>query len=343
MKELKIVCVGAGYFARFHVEAWTRIDGVKLIAICDHDLAKAKALAQEFGVDKCYQTTAQAYEESSFDIIDIITPPATHYDLCKEAIAHGKQIICQKPLAPTFEAATRLTKLISKSDVRFMVHENFRFQPWYRKIKELINDRAIGDQLFSLNHRMRMGDGWPDDAYMSRQPYFRQMPRLLIHETGIHFVDVFRYLLGDVTAVYSRLRKLNQHIEGEDCGIVLFDFENGAQAIFDGNRYNESNSDNPRYTFGEMLIEGKEGSIRLLQDGSIFVQKLGAEEEEIGYTHENKNFAGDCVYFTQKHFIDCLRNGDEFETNLSDYFKSIQIQEAIYQSSEAKKEISLIA
>lgn len=342
MKELKVVAVGAGYFARFHVEAWTRVEGVKLVAICDHDLAKAEALAHEFGIDTCYQTTAQAYQEASFDIIDLITPPATHYELCEQAVANNKHIICQKPLAPTFEEAERLAQLISQSAMRFMVHENFRFQPWYRKIKELIAGGVIGHQLFSLNHRMRMGDGWPDDAYLNRQPYFRHMPRLLIHETGIHFIDVFRYLLGEVTTVYARLRKLNQHIEGEDCGIVLFDFENGAQAIFDGNRYNESNADNPRYTFGEMLIEGNQGSIRLLQDGSVFVQKLGREEEEIAYTHENKNFGGDCVYFTQKHFIDCLRNGDPFETSLPDYLNNLRVQEAIYQSAAAKKEISLV-
>lgn len=220
-----------------------------------------------------------------------------------------------------------------------MIHENFRFQPWYRKMKQLLSEGAIGNEIYTLNHRMRMGDGWADDAYLARQPYFREMPRLLIHETGIHFVDVFRYLLGDVHSIYARLRKLNKHIAGEDCAMIFFEFKNGTQGIFDGNRYNEARTPNSRYTFGETLIEGDEGSIRLDVDGSIYVHRLGEAEVEIQYEHSDINFSGDCVFFTQQHFIDCLRSGGEFETNSTDYLENLIVQEAIYESAQSRKEI----
>jgi predicted dehydrogenase len=87
------------------------------------------------------------------------------------------------------------------ANVRFMVHENFRFQPWHREIKRLINAGAIGDKMHSLHFRTRMGDGWGEDAYIPRQPYFRDYPRLLVYETGIHFIDTFRYLAGDISRV----------------------------------------------------------------------------------------------------------------------------------------------
>jgi len=230
---------------------------------------------------------------------------------------------------------------MNQSKVRFMVHENFRFQPWYREIKKLLDENAIGNQIFSINHRMRMGDGWADDAYLGRQPYFREMPKLLIYETGIHIIDVFRFLLGEVDNVYARLRKLNKNIEGEDCGVVFFDFENGCQGIFDGNRYNESSSENPRYTFGEMLIEGNKGYLRLETDGSIYLKNLSQNEVEIKYHHENLNFAGDCVYYTLSHFIDCLKTNHEFETNGTDYLNNLKIQEAIYNSALNRTEINI--
>ena len=222
-----------------------------------------------------------------------------------------------------------------------MVHENFRFQPWYRKIKMLLNEGAIGEEIFFINHRMRLGDGWAKDAYLDRQPYFRKMPRLLIHETAIHFIDVFRFLMGEIDSVYARLRKLNRYIEGEDSGVVLFSFNNGCEGIFDGNRYNESRAKNPRYTFGEMLLEGNAGSIRLETDGSIYLQKLGEKEIEIEYLHEDIHFAGDCVYFTQKHFVEHLISNKEFETNAMDYLRNLQVQEAIYMSAERKQEIKI--
>jgi hypothetical protein len=53
--------------------------------------------------------------------------------------------------------------------------------------------------------RMRMGDGWGEDAYLARQPYFRKMPRMLVYETGVHFIDTFRFLAGEIERVYCAL------------------------------------------------------------------------------------------------------------------------------------------
>ena len=85
-------------------------------------------------------------------------------------------------------------------------------------------------------HGRRVGSG----AYLDRQPYFRIMPRLLVFETGVHFVDVFRYLVGEVRQVYAALRRRNAVIAGEDAGLVLFEFDDGATGIWDASRYNES-------------------------------------------------------------------------------------------------------
>jgi predicted dehydrogenase len=186
-----------------------------------------------------------------------------------------------------------------------------------------------------------MGDGWGENAYIPRQPYFREYPRFLVYENGIHFIDTFRYLLGEVNGVYAVLRKLNPVIRGEDSAQVIFHFRSGARAFWDANRYNEPNFDNPRLTFGECLLEGDGGSIRLYGDGRITIQKLGEKEDVHKYPYTTMEFAGDCVYTTQRHFIDCLLSGEEFEPNGPDYMKSLEVQEAVYESGRTNRFVDL--
>ena len=85
----------------------------------------------------------------------------------------------------------------------------------------------------------------------------------LIHETAIHFVDLFRYLLGRVHSVFAQLRRLNPAILGEDAGVVLFEFAGNARAIFDGSRLIDHAADDRRLTMGDLIVEGSQGVLRL--------------------------------------------------------------------------------
>lgn len=333
MNMLKGVAVGAGYFSQFHLEAWQRLPEVQLGAICDHDAQAAQRAAERFNIPKSYDDFGQMLDREVPDFVDIITRPDSHPSLTHQAVQRGISVICQKPLAPSFEEARLMVEKAAQANVRLMVHENFRFQPWYREIKRLLNVGTLGDQLHSINFCCRTGDGWQSDAYLARQPYFRQMERFLIFETGVHFIDTFRYLGGEITGVYATLRKLNDAIAGEDAGTLLFEFENNARGIWDGNRFNESRAKDPRYTFGEMLVETNGGSIRLHPDGTLTIKPLGQPERTHEYMHERINFAGDCVFQTQQHFVECLFTGEPFETSGNDYLKTLSIQEAAYDSA----------
>lgn len=330
---LRGACIGAGYFSRFHYDAWNRFPDVTMVAVCDQDATKARAAAETLHTEQWHTSASEMLNAQQLDFIDIITPPATHLELVTEAARRGLAIICQKPLAPTFREAEELVRITENHKVPFMVHENFRFQPWHREIRRLIDQGAIGDRLHSLIFRSRFGDGWGENAYLSRQPYFREMPRLLIYETGVHFIDTFRYLAGEIDGVYAIVRKLNPVIVGEDTAHLILEHTSGAIATWDANRFNESSVANPRYTFGEMLVEGNGGSIRLNGSGSLTVQPLGGPEREHHYAPSQEGFAGDCVYATQRHFIDTLSAGGLFETNGRDYLKTLAVQEAAYQSA----------
>ncbi len=340
-KKLKGVAVGSGYFSNFHYDAWNRIEAVHIAAICDVDSEKAKNSASKYNVPRVYDDVEQMIEEEKPDFLDIITPPQTHLDIIKIAAKKELNIICQKPLAPSLEDAKKIQEIVKSTGIRFMVHENFRFQPWYREIKKLLSDSKYADQVKGFYFRMRMGDGWQEDAYLNRQPYFREMEKLLIYETGVHFIDTFQFLFGPIKSVYARLDRLNPNIKGEDSGIVFFEFENICKGILDASRYNETEYNNPRYTFGNMKIDTDKGTIQLKEDGEISFKPLGKSVISHPYKHYDYGFCADCVFFTQAHFIDSLINGKSFETDIEYYLSVLKVQEAIYLSSKKHKHIFL--
>jgi predicted dehydrogenase len=334
MSQLKAVVVGAGYFSQFHFDAWSRIKDVQVSAVCDVSAAAAATAANRYSIASHYTDFAEMLDREQPDFVDIVTRPDSHLSLVQQAAARGIDIICQKALAPTLQEARQIVHVAQSAGVKLMVHENFRFQPWYREIRRQIDRSAIGDRLHSIFFQCRTGDGWQTDAYLDRQPYFREMPRLLIFETGVHFVDTFRYLGGEIDGVYASLRRLNPAIVGEDAATVMFEFQSGACGMWDGNRFNEPVSADARLTFGHALIEGNGGTIRLDGTGKLTLQPLGKAETEIDYSFTRHGFAGDCVFATQQHFVDCLRTCQPFETSGSEYLKSLVVVDAIYRSAE---------
>jgi D-apiose dehydrogenase len=334
MRKLRGVCIGAGYFSHFQYEAWQRIPEVEIVAFSNRDQQRASQVTERFGL-QCYSDYRTMFDRERPDFVDVITPPPSHREICGEAAHRGIHVVCQKPLAPSFKEAREIVAEADRAGVRFMVHENFRFQPWHREIKRQLECRTVGDVVHSFTFRCRMGDGWGENAYIPRQPYFRDYPKLLVYETGVHFIDTFRFLGGEIARVSAWLRRLNPVIRGEDCGLLVFEFLSGALGQWDANRYNEPNYPNPRYTFGEFLVECNEGSIRLYPDGAISIQKLGGPEEDIVYRHQDRAFAGDCCYLTQRHFVDCMLDGGPFETSGHDYLKTLAVQEAVYRSAGA--------
>jgi predicted dehydrogenase len=338
---MKGVCIGAGYFSQFHYEAWHRIPEVTMSAACDLDASKVKEMCLRFAIPHHYTDIEALFDAENPDFVDIITPPPTHVPIIEAAARRGIHVIVQKPLAPDISDAKKIKTIVDQAGIRCMVHENFRWQPWHQELKKMITSGTIGDTLHSFYFKSRQGDGWGEHAYLDRQPYFRDMQRFLIHELGIHFIDTFQFLAGDIKSVFAINRQLNPVIKGEDCSLLIFRFANGAVGVWDANRYNESDAENPRNTFGDFLIEGNGGSIRLDGDGRIYIQKLGEKPIEHAYRVEMINFSGDCVFFTQKHFVDCMLNDKTFATDLDVYLKNITIEEALYQSAEKGEPVNL--
>jgi predicted dehydrogenase len=195
----RVACLGAGYFAQFHHDGWKRNPDAELVGVCDLDLTRAMVPGASGFTD-----LADMLTETRPDILDIATPPPTHAKAILAGIKSGvKAIICQKPFCNDLVQAEEIAALAEKAGIPVIVHENFRFQPWYRMMKARLDAGDIGE-VQQVTFRLRTGDGQGPEAYLDRQPYFQKMPRLLIHETAVHWIDTFAYLLGEPRAVYAR-------------------------------------------------------------------------------------------------------------------------------------------
>ncbi len=325
--SLRVAMVGAGYFSQFHVDAWGRMPRADLAGVCDRNLAAAEA------------TGAPAFDDLeamlaavSPDILDVVVPPVTHAETLRIAFAHGvKHVICQKPFCRTLDEAKVIAAEAEATGVTLIVHENFRFQPWFRFIKGVLESGELGE-LQQVSFRLRPGDGQGPRAYLDRQPYFQKMERLLVHETAVHFIDTFRYLLGDPTAVYADLRRLNPVIAGEDAGFFIMDHPNGVRSLFDGNRHIDHIATNTRWTMGEALVEGTKGVLELLGDGTVWKREFGSLERALVFTPTTEGFAGDCVYALQEHVVAGVLDGAPFENLAREYLTIVTIEEAVYRS-----------
>lgn len=339
-QRIRVACVGTGYFSRFQYRAWKRIPEVDLVAVCNRTRSGAEAFSAEFGIPKVHTDVALMLRDAMPDLLDVITPPETHLAAIRAAATTGTDVICQKPFCATLDEAREATRIAEAAGIRLVIHENFRFQPWYREIKQILDGGRLG-QVFQATFRLRPGDGQGPDAYLDRQPYFRKMPRFLVHETAIHLIDVFRFLFGEVATVTALLRRLNPVVVGEDSGLFVLDMVTGMRCIFDGNRLSDHVASNRRLTMGEMLIEGEKGVLSLNGDGALQFRRHGANATEIiPYEWHDVDFGGDCVYLLQRHVIDRLSNA-QFDNAARDYLANIEIEEAVYASSDSGSRVEL--
>jgi len=333
---MRVALIGCGYFSKFHREAWGRMDDVVLLGLADQDPARLAAAAAPFPQARTFASAEAMLDAVQPDLVDIVTPPASHHALVGAAAARGIPAICQKPLAPSYSEAVALVETAEAAGVLLVVHENFRFMPWFAEVTRLVAAGQVGRPL-NIAFSLRPGDGQGPRAYLDRQPYFQTMERFLVHETGIHLIDVFRLMLGEITGVFARLRRLNPVIVGEDAGLVVVDFASGAAGLLDGNRLVDHPCDDTRLTNGVMLVEGTEGVIRLDGYGRVFVRAHRGIEREHDYAIPTAGFGGDCVFAQCRHVVDSIQACQMPVNTGRDYLRNLAVEEAIYQSAAEER------
>lgn len=331
---LTVAIAGLGYFSQFHLSAWDADPRTQIVALCDPDPARVTA-ASARAVAPGFDDVATMLREADPDILDIIAPPPAHADLIRAALKRGRMIVCQKPFCTSIAEAEAVAAEAEAAGAHLVIHENFRFQPWYRRMRAMLHGGTLG-AVYQARFALRPGDGRGPQAYMDRQPGFQTMPRFLVQETAVHFIDTFRWLFGDITHVYAELRQINPAIAGEDAGFLTMTHASGVRSVFDGNRLLDHAAENQRLTMGEMEIESEGGVMRLNGHGQIGLRAFGGqtttpiEQTELVYP---KTFGGGCVANLITHVIDHLTQGTELENRAADYLHVMDVCEAAYASA----------
>ncbi len=341
MAGLRILGVGAGYFSQFQYQGWRNIADANCVAIVNRNEAKARTLAAHYDIPAVYGDLDTALDAVKPDLVDLITPPETHRAFVAMTTAHGIPTICQKPFGTSYADALAITELAERARVPLIIHENFRWQPWCREARRLIDAGTLGT-LHAVAFRLRPGDGQGPHAYLDRQPYFQQMPRFLVRETAIHLIDTFRFLMGEVTAVTACLRRINPVIVGEDAGYIVFEYASGATGLFDGNRLNDHVAGNPRRTMGEAWIEGSAGVLRL--DGDAGLWWKPHQRPEVAHPYDrgpDDTFGGGACEWMQRHVVAHFLVGTPLENTARDYLANLRVQEAVYRSATEGRRVAL--
>src|SRR6185295_5739480 len=161
---LKGGIIGCGFFAERHMEAWRRIPEAEIVAAADPRLDRAQTFA-----GRAYGSAEEMLDRERLDFVDIITRVETHLPLVRLAVQRKIPIICQKPIAPGWGAALELVNAAESAGVPLMIHENWRWQAWYRVAQEMIARGEIGAPI-GYGFRTRTRDGIGDEPY-AKQPY----------------------------------------------------------------------------------------------------------------------------------------------------------------------------
>jgi predicted dehydrogenase len=221
-----------------------------------------------------------------------------------------------------------------RAGVRFMVHENWRFRPWYRALRAAVDSGAIGRlirvRLAHRDTRALRPEGFAD------QPYFAEMPRLILLEMGPHLIDTARYLAGEVRSVSAVIARCGEGHPGEDVATLLLRFDSGSLGLIDISWCAAADVARPEWALNESVVEGAEGTLRLLSDGSL---------ERVGLDGRTRHIPvplspDDRVYLdgyiaTQTHFIHGLIRGTPHETSGAETLKTMDILWTAYESAEA--------
>ena len=334
---MKGAIAGAGYFAGFHMYAWQRMRDVEITAVADIDPIRAEAFASQWRIPNVYADIREMLAVERPDFVDIATRPEAHLPLTALVAEAKAHVFCQKPMAPTWDECLEMVTIAKDSKLRLMIHENWRWQQWYREIHSMLQRGDVG-QPVTYYFRTRRRDGIGPEPYPA-QPYFRNYKRFLLYETVVHHIDTARFLFGDVERVYAQLRQVNPHIQGEDQVQLLMKHKGGLCGTIDGHRFVDlAENSGP---LGDAFFEGDEGMLWLDPTGNVLHRDAAGKQRMAWQNTATAGYRGDSVRATQQHFIECLRSGAEFESDASEYLKTVAVVEAGYRSAETEAAVRL--
>src|ERR1700736_1424720 len=304
----------------FHLTAWRKLDErVRVVAVCDPDQDKAARRAEEFAIPNVYREAEAKFAAEAIDALDVASPRATHASWIGVAAERGIDVLCQKPMTPTLAESEALVHRV-EGKVRLMVHENWRFRPWYRELKRWITAGDLGDVLLARMSMITSGmlpDASGRRPSLERQPFMQHEERLMIAEVLIHHLDVMRYLCGELAVVAARAARTIADVRGETVAAIFLQTASGAPVEVTGTLaapgYPPRPPDRLEIVGSKASVTFENSELRLLGDPP----RSETYDRDHGY---QASFDGVIA-----HFVGCLETGAPFETGPEDTVKTLRL------------------
>jgi predicted dehydrogenase len=273
VRELKVAIIGGGYMARAHSVALAALPVYIPDAparpvrelICDVTDELAEAAARDFGFHRWTSDWRAAVTDPDIDIVDVVLPNAMHHEVVMAALAAGKHVTCEKPLATTTEDCLDLLHAADTAGVVHQVGLNWRLAPAVQQARRLIDDGTIGE-IRDFRGFWLADFGYDDSAPMTWKYSREGAGSGALGDTGSHIIDIARYLVGEFSEVVGIERTHVPErrwpdgstgvVDVEDDSAFLAEFENGAYGYVQNTR-----SSPGRKNFCGFELHGSKGSL----------------------------------------------------------------------------------
>ncbi|MGS0561882.1 Gfo/Idh/MocA family protein [Microbacterium aurugineum] len=339
-EPLRIAIVGAGVIGAVHARLITALaDEGRLVAVVDLDEERGRALAAAHDVP-FYSSAAEAYRLEQIDIASICLPSAFHADAVVEALEAGVDVIVEKPIDVTLDAADRIQATESATGRTVSVISQRRFQPVSSFIRRSIDQGALG----------RMTSGVVESALFRPQEYYesgdwRGTASIdgggALMNQGIHALDLLLWMLGTPVSVSAKTGRLaHERIEVEDVAGATIEFESGAIGLLLA-----STAAYPGLPV-RLAVHGSAGTAVMENDGlSFFASATAAEPSRDALVeHDVPEGWSDVDMAHHRQYLDviaAIREGRRPAITTDDGRRALQVVLAVYESARTGRPVDL--
>ena len=314
MKKVGVAVVGTGFWGKNHARGYSELESTELVAICDVNRERAKAVADQFGV-KAYTSSFRMLKNEDVEAVSVCTWSTKLAKEALKALKAGKHVLVEKPMATYTRQAEKLLEVAEENGLHLTVGFLMRFIPGLQHVREAVENKRIGELVCVTAKRVSQ---WPE----------RIGDVGVVKDTAIHDIDVMRYISGeDPIGVYAKTGSM-KHRKFEDYAQIMLTYEDGKSAFI------ESNWLTP-YKTRTLTVTGSEAIMRL----DYMTQELWIEDPKENV--QSKYPWQEPLKLELQHFADCITKKKKPMITGVDGLKALQIAEAALRSSAKNKAIKL--
>lgn len=155
--KIHIGVIGFGYWGPNIVRNFNNIEGARVLTICDMNQKALDRARKAYPHIVVTNDCPDIISSPDIDAVAVITPVSTHFELAKKALQNGKHIFVEKPFTSTVSQAGELVDLAERKNLKIMVDHTFIFTGAVRKIKQLIDDKILGELYYYDSIRVNLG------------------------------------------------------------------------------------------------------------------------------------------------------------------------------------------